>query len=306
MDHDRSSGETVLPCEYTLIKMELLAPFPEKLAALEGKKVYLAAATLRPETMYGQTNCWILPTGKYGAFQINEEEVFIMTERAARNCAYQGLSLKKNEVTCLAEIQGSDLLGIKLKSVFTPHEFIYALPMLTVSMKKGTGVVTSVPGDSPDDWAALRDLQKKPALREKFGLKDEWVLPFEPIPIVKTTLGDLTAVTVIDQMKIQSQNDREKLLAAKEQCYKLGFYDAVLLVGEWKGKKVMEVKEAIREQLLTNGSAVKYAEPENEVISRSGDVCVVALTEQWFFVYGEEQWRAKAEKFVFLLNLHIF
>ena len=29
-------------------------------------------------------------------------------------------------------------------------------------MGKGTGVVTSVPSDAPDDYAALRDLQKKP------------------------------------------------------------------------------------------------------------------------------------------------
>jgi hypothetical protein len=28
------------------------------------------AATLRPETMYGQTNCYVLPTGTYGAFAV--------------------------------------------------------------------------------------------------------------------------------------------------------------------------------------------------------------------------------------------
>jgi len=29
-------------------------------------QVYLLAATLRPETMYGQTNCWMLPHDKEG------------------------------------------------------------------------------------------------------------------------------------------------------------------------------------------------------------------------------------------------
>ena len=33
--------------------------------------------------------------------------------------------------------------------------------MLTIKDDKGTGVVTSVPSDAPDDYAALRDLQKK-------------------------------------------------------------------------------------------------------------------------------------------------
>ena len=32
--------------------------------------------------------------------------------------------------------------------------------MLTIKYNKGTGVVTSVPSDSPDDYAALTDLKK--------------------------------------------------------------------------------------------------------------------------------------------------
>lgn len=27
-------------------------------------------------------------------------------------------------------------------------------------------------------------------------------------------------------------------------------------------------------------------------MSRSGDECVVALTDQWYLIYGEEQWQA--------------
>lgn len=50
-DHDRASGEGVLPQEYTLIKMELLKPFPAELKSLESKKVFLVPGTLRPETM---------------------------------------------------------------------------------------------------------------------------------------------------------------------------------------------------------------------------------------------------------------
>jgi len=40
----------------------------------------------------------------------------------------------------------------------TSYDVVYALPMQTISMGKGTGIVTSVPSDAPDDWAALRDL----------------------------------------------------------------------------------------------------------------------------------------------------
>lgn len=53
--------------------------------------------------------------------------------------------------------------------------------MMTIKEDKGTGVVTSVPSDSPDDFAALRDLKNKEAFRQKFGIKEEWVMPFEPV-----------------------------------------------------------------------------------------------------------------------------
>lgn len=51
MDHDRQTGEGVAPQEYTLIKLEALAPLPGNPGSLAGKRVFLTAATLRPETM---------------------------------------------------------------------------------------------------------------------------------------------------------------------------------------------------------------------------------------------------------------
>lgn len=55
MDHDRSEGEGGAPTEYTGIKMEVVEwskAAKEILGtAVEGSKVFLVAATLRPETM---------------------------------------------------------------------------------------------------------------------------------------------------------------------------------------------------------------------------------------------------------------
>jgi leucyl-tRNA synthetase len=90
MDHDRSSGEGVGPQEYTLIKIQILSKLPKELEAT-GKPVYLVAATLRPETMYGQTNCFVHPDLSYAAFYVgpNDEEIYVASKRAARNMSYQ-------------------------------------------------------------------------------------------------------------------------------------------------------------------------------------------------------------------------
>ncbi len=59
--------------------------------------------------------------------------------------------------------------------------------------------------------------------REKYGIKDEMVLPFEPIPIVEVPeLGNLSAVTACERLKIQSQNDKDKLQEAKDLVYLKG------------------------------------------------------------------------------------
>ncbi|KAF6777137.1 hypothetical protein AHF37_03346 [Paragonimus kellicotti] len=169
--------------------------------------------------------------------------------------------------------------------------------MLSIHSNKCTGVVTSVPSDAPDDWAALRDLRKKQALREKYGISDEKVLPFEPLEIIETPgIGNLAAVTVVDQMKIQSQNDTEKLQEAKEKVYRVGFYDGIMLVGDYKGCKVQSVKKKIQNYLLEKGQGIIYYEPERVVISRSGDEAVVALCDQWYLDYGEEKWRDVTKK----------
>ena len=88
MDHDRSTGEGVGPQEYTLVKMKVVGNVPKALSSLSNA-IYMVAATLRPETMYGQTNCWLHPDIKYIAFKTTRnDEVWICTNRAARNMSY--------------------------------------------------------------------------------------------------------------------------------------------------------------------------------------------------------------------------
>uniref|UniRef100_F6WRZ1 leucine--tRNA ligase n=1 Tax=Monodelphis domestica TaxID=13616 RepID=F6WRZ1_MONDO len=200
----------------------------------------------------------------------------------------------KDGQPCMAHDRqtGEEIIGAALSAPLTSFKVIYTLPMLTIKEDKGTGVVTSVPSDSPDDIAAFRDLKKKQALRAKYGIKDEMVMPFEPVPIIEIPgFGNLSAPSICDALKIQSQNDREKLAEAKEQLYLKGFYDGIMLVDGFKGQKVQDVKKTIQKKMVDNGEALIYMEPEKQVISRSADECVVALCDQWYLDYGEESWK---------------
>ncbi|XP_076467867.1 leucine--tRNA ligase, cytoplasmic-like [Babylonia areolata] len=303
MDHDRSSGEGVGPQEYTLIKMKVKEPFPAKLQPLSGKPVYLVAATLRPETMFGQTNCWVKPDMKYVAVAMKSGDVFVCTHRAARNMSYQEMTGELGKMDVLAELTGQDIMGIALKAPLTSYDPVYTLPMLTIKYGKGTGIVTSVPSDAPDDFAALRDLQSKEAFRQKYGLKDEMVLPFQPVPIIEVPdFGTLSAVTACERYKVASQNDRDKLEEAKGEVYKKGFYDGVMIVQGYQGQKVQDVKKAIQKLMVDRKEAVIYYEPENQVVSRSADECVVALCDQWFLDYGEASWRKEADECLAQMN----
>ena len=90
------------------------------------------------------------------------------------------------------------------------------LPLTTISMTKGTAIVTSVPSDSPDDYAAFMDL-KNAKKREFYGVDAAWVEPFELLPIIETPdLGRVSAEFVCQKLKVQSQKDVEKLKEAHQ------------------------------------------------------------------------------------------
>jgi leucyl-tRNA synthetase len=118
------------------------------------------------------------------------------------------------------------------------------------------------------------------------------VIPFEPIPIIEIPeLGNMAAVTLVDELKIQSQKDAELLKKAKDKCYLKGFYEGKMIVGVGEGLIVEKAKPIVKQHMLDQGLAVPYYEPEGEIVSRTGDQCIVATCYQWFLKYGEEAWR---------------
>ncbi|KIV97557.1 leucine-tRNA ligase [Exophiala mesophila] len=310
MDHDRAKGEGVGPTEYTALKLKVKEWSEEASKSVEGKipkdaNVYFVPATLRPETMYGQTCCFVGPKIKYGVFKVSEKEYYVVTKRAAWNMAFQGIFFDESnfprdqsELQPVIELPGSAFVGTLVDAPLSVHvEGVRILPMETVSATKGTGVVTSVPSDSPDDYATVRELAKK---AEYYGIKKEWA-ELEIIPIIDTpAYGNLAAKFLVEAKKIQSPKDTTLLAEAKDQAYKEGFYNGTLIVGEFKGQPVQEAKDKVRNSLIKAGQAFPFADPSAEVISRSADECVVAYVPQWFLNYGEndKEWQQTVLQYV--------
>nr|GEW51962.1 leucine--tRNA ligase, cytoplasmic-like [Tanacetum cinerariifolium] len=115
----------------------------------------------------------------------------------------------------------------------------------------------TVLSNSPDHFMALQDLKSKALFRAKFGVK------------------------MCTNIKIKSQNKKEKLDVAKKVIYKGSFYEGIMIAGEHAETHVQDAKSLIRAKLLELKLAVVYGEPEKKVMSRSGDECVVELIDQW-------------------------
>lgn len=309
LDHERKVGEGVGPQECTIIKFRIHDDrIPDKLKPYMKSPttgVYLAAATLRPETIYGQTNCWIHPDINYVAFKTLSNDILICTGRAACHMAYQEFTDVYGQYDILAEFIGSELLGLPVHAPLSHYETVYTLPMTIIKEDNGTGVVISVPSDSPDDYAAFMNIKKDVNLRKKYSIDDFMILPYNPVEIIQLEpYGRLSAPTICHQMKIQSQKDHEKLAKAKDEIYTKSLYDGILLVGKYANTKVCYAKKCVRNDLIASGDAFIYYEPEGVVISRSNDRCIVALVDQWFLDYGNEQWKHETKHALDKMNVY--
>ena len=94
----------------------------------------------------------------------------------------------------------------------------------------------------------LRDLQTKEGLREKMGIKEEWVKGFDPIPLIDVPgMGNICAKTAVEELKIQSHKDHKKLDEAKDKCYQEGFNKGIMLMGVAAGE-IVEAAQPIVKQ----------------------------------------------------------
>jgi leucyl-tRNA synthetase len=281
-DHARLEGEGETPQEFTLLKFKF-------------EDGYIIAASLRPETVYGQTNMWVDPDLEYVKCTV-DDETWIVSRECAEKVSHQNKSVK-----ILDTVKGEELLGKYCVAPGIERE-ILILPSGFCDPDKGTGLVTSVPSDAPDDWMGLYDLQRNAELCTKYGLDVGEVKKVQPIAIIKSKgWGECPAVEICEKMQIKNQYDREKLEKAKKEIYKSGFYTGEMnkTCGKYAGMKVEQAKDMIKEELIQQGRADIMYEPSGKVVCRCLTPGIIKIVKnQWFIKYGDLQWKEKAHNAV--------
>ncbi|MCS6788211.1 MAG: leucine--tRNA ligase, partial [Aigarchaeota archaeon] len=280
-DHDRLVGEGVSPTEFTLV-------------FFDAGDAHLAAATLRPETIFGATNVWVRPDADYSIVEALGTRL-IVSERAAEKLAEQVDGVKR-----VGKLMGRELVGRRVRVPITEKE-VLVLPATFVDPNVGTGIVYSVPAHAPYDYAALRDLKRSPEVLREYGLEPTVLESIEPIQIARTEgLSPMPAVEVVESEGIADQID-PRLEELTATVYSEEFYKGVMLewCGEVGGMRVSEARDAIKSRLIELGRGWRFYDLTEKVVCRSGDECVVKVVkDQWFIAYSDEDWKERVRSHV--------
>ncbi|MBI2125526.1 leucine--tRNA ligase [Candidatus Woesearchaeota archaeon] len=284
---DISKGGNAEKNEYTLLKFKL-------------EHQYLVAATLRPETIYGQTNLWVNPEIRYIHVEVEGED-WIMGKEAAEKLQYQ-----KDDVLLKEDLDIKKFIGRKAKAPGIEKEIII-LPATFVSADVGTAIVTSVPSDAPFDYVALKTLQENPQLCKAYNLNPQEIKNISLIPIIKTKgYSNFPAKETVERLKIQSLSD-PRLEEATKEVYKAGHHSGVMTenCGKYAGKKVEEAKELIKAELLESGRGEVFYDLSEEVVCRCGNkVIIKRIDDQWFIRYSDQALTERSKEHLKAMNIY--
>ncbi len=294
---DIKQGGSAEIMEYTVLKFLL----PR--GVVREESIILPCATLRPETVYGCTNVWIHPETDYqlvrvwndGAVQDKDPSELWLVSAAGR----RKLEWQFERAEALGQrIHARDLLGYNVRSPLAAEGGGAEVPILGgtfVDPDIATGIVMSVPGHAPFDYAAYRDA----GLIAKLG---------EP-PQIATVEGyaGLPAKIACDRHQVKHQTDRDKLEAATEEVYSDEFNKGILndLCGPYAGKRIKAVKDTIKADFTAHGHARILRQFSQLVISRAGEVVdIKRVPDQDFIHYADKEWTEKAKAHAAGMAIH--
>ena len=286
-DHSRVEGEGETPQEYVLMKYAYDDSF-------------IVSATLRPETLVGDTNMWVNPDVTYVKANVNGEKWIVSKQAASK------LKEQEKTVEIIEEVSGMSMVGKYCIAPMTNAQ-IPILPATFATPDIATGLVRSVPGHAPADWAALHELQSNEAMQKKYGLKKEFVNAIKPISMISVEgFGDFPAVEICERMKIKGQKDPKLDEATKEIYRKEGFTGKMKEnTGKYSGLSVEQAKKEITIDLLKSKEGDKMYDLTGKVVCRCLTPSIVKIvSDQWFMKYSDEHWKREARECLSQMRLY--
>ncbi len=280
---DIKQGGSAEILEYTVLKFTLPA------GVIHDEEVIVPCATLRPETVYGCTNVWIRPDGEYQLVRVwadgavkdsDPSELWLVSRDGQRKLEWQF----ERAVDLPGNVPARTLLGAMVTAPLS-GKLVPIVGGSFVDPAIATGVVMSVPGHAPFDYAAYRDAG----------------LPDDKIPQIAKVEGapvGLPAKLACARHNVRTQADKDALDAATEELYSEEFNKGVLTeaCGPYAGKRIKAVKDQIKADLLASGDARLLRQFSELVISRAGEVVgIKRIPDQDFIHYADKPWTEKAK-----------
>jgi leucyl-tRNA synthetase len=256
--------------------------------ALDDGRILLAA-TLRPETVYGVTNLWLHPSAPLRGWTYQGRRYLVGEAAAPRLIEQQGGEL--GEAVAAAEIIG------RTAEVPLVGRRVPVLASRIVDPGIGTGVVMSVPAHAPADYLAVQELS--PELRGSLPSPIEVLEIPGDAPLsgsereLRASEG-CPAERAVRATHARSLDDRGPLAEATERLYRLELIRGRMTVGDWNGRPVREVREAVAARLLGALGGIEYRQFSEPVVCRNGHAVVIRrIPDQWFLAYGQSAWKAE-------------
>jgi len=271
---DVSKGGSAEILEFTVIKFKLKdgTIFP--------------AATLRPETIFGITNMWVNPNVDYQKAKVNNE-VWICSKECIDKLTYQ----YENVELLHEKVPGKELIG---KTCIVPiiNREVPILSGVFADPSIATGIVMSVPAHAPYDWIALVESKQD----------------IEPIRIIDVKgFGDNPAKEACDQLNIKSQTEIGRLDEATDIVYKKEFHTGILndKCGSYAGIRISAIKDAVKNDLISQDLATTMREFSEEVICRCKEKVVIKqIPDQWFIKYSDYVLTQDSKDYAATMNIH--
>ena len=246
--------------------------------------MFLPAATMRPETIFGVTNVWVNPDGKYVKAKV-DKETWLISEAAVKKL--QNLD-KKIEI--IERVDPNKIIGLEAKNPANGK----AVPVLEgtfVDENEATGVVMSVPAHDPFDFIHLSIVAPD----------------IKPLQVVEIEgYGPAPAGEMIAKNNITDPND-PKLEFIVKDLYKIEFGGKMhSSTKQFAGMAVPKAKVAITEWLAKDGKVDSiYELSVKPVHCRCGaEIIIKKVPGQWFIDYGNEKWKARTAGHIKDMNIY--